>query len=215
MVLQLVQSLKYHLKWRRCYLETFSQIPDRQVFHEEILPTLADMPDIQSVLDLGCEWFNLHHRRVFQHHRYATMDIVPEKARFGARRHVVGSALELDQHFQTEEFDLVIANGLLGWGVNSARDVETFSTQVAYALRPGGILLVGWNDNESNRPELMPRDAFAGQTFSPWPLPTRQLDRFVANPESGHTFEFFQKAAGSEVAKNMTVASVMPDVAEV
>ncbi|MEM9478578.1 MAG: class I SAM-dependent methyltransferase [Verrucomicrobiota bacterium] len=187
-----MRTLKYHLKWRRRYVRTIGKVRDREVYHEEILPYLSTLPQIKRVLDIGCEWYNLHHRRLFRQHEYWTIDLDAEKAGFGSRNHIVGSALELDKHFEADSFDLVLCNGVFGWGVNESSEVASLAEQVASMLVVGGKVVVGWNPGTTNVPELSPSVAMSLQ-FDPWKFPPQKASSFIANRENGHTFEFFAK----------------------
>jgi hypothetical protein len=67
-------------------------------------------------LDVGCQWYNLHHARQFAGKRYHTIEIDVSLAKFGARRHVTSSFLDAADHYDRHQFDLVLVNGVFGWG---------------------------------------------------------------------------------------------------
>ncbi|MDP0491266.1 MAG: class I SAM-dependent methyltransferase [Verrucomicrobiota bacterium JB023] len=188
-----LQKLKYLLKWRRHYDAEFASLPDRQIYDEEILPYFSQLLGNEDrILDIGCEWYNLHHQRHFRAKDYHTLDILPDRAAFGGKKHVVGSALELDQHFPQGSMALVLLNGIFGWGVNGEEEQKQLVVQLAHVLREGGYLLVGWNDTEANRPERPPGELLVNAGFQPWVFPPRGAETLLANEATGHTFEFYR-----------------------
>ena len=56
----LSQTIKYHLKWKKVYLERFANIPDRKILNDLLLPGLADKDSISSILDIGRELSLIH-----------------------------------------------------------------------------------------------------------------------------------------------------------
>ena len=191
----LSQTLKYHLKWKRVYKETFADIPDRKVLHDVILPGLAAKSSVKSLLDIGCEWYNLHHQRVFSKQEYTTIDIEDDRKSFGARQHVTGSVLELDKYFETDKFDLLIANGIIGHGVTKKTDVVEMAKQIAHVIKPGGYVLIGWNDRGNGLPEISPDQVIQEAGFIPSELPGLSTSKYLAYEESQHWFELYQKTA--------------------
>ncbi len=76
-----------------------------------------------------------------------TLDIEPKKAVYGNRgRHTIGSAAELEKHYASASFDVVIANGLIGFGMNQEQDCEALLRASHAVLKAGGLLLMGYND---------------------------------------------------------------------
>lgn len=194
----LSQTIKYHLKWKKVYLERFANIPDRKILNDLLLPGLADKDSISSILDIGCEWYNLHHQRAFSKHDYTTIDIEEDRKAFGAKTHVTGSVLELDQHFGKGQFDLVIANGIIGHGVTKKEDVETMAQQLSHAVKPGGFVLIGWNDRGNGTPETTPEEALTAAGFSPSKLPFFPDHRHLATKETLHWFELYERTDSTE-----------------
>jgi len=76
-----------------------------------------------------------------------TMDIEPKKAIYGNRgHHTIGSAGELLQHYAPRSFDAVIANGLIGFGMNQLQDCEALLGSAHAVLKADGLLVLGYND---------------------------------------------------------------------
>lgn len=188
----LIQSLKYHLKWKKVYNETFADIPDRKVLHKIILPSFAAKSSVKSVLDIGCEWYNLHHHRLFTKQDYTTIDVEKDRKSFGAKQHVTGSAFELNRHFKRAKFDLVIVNGLIGNSITKGEELIELAQQAAYVTKPGGYLLIGWNQSGNGCPEISPKSAFEEAGFITSELPDLSSSQYLACSATQHWFELYQ-----------------------
>jgi len=76
-----------------------------------------------------------------------TLDIDPKKAIYGNRgHHTTGSASALLQHYAPRSFDVIIANGLIGFGMNQLQDCEALLLGAHALLREKGLLVMGYND---------------------------------------------------------------------
>jgi hypothetical protein len=76
-----------------------------------------------------------------------TLDIEPKKAIYGNRgHHTIGSAGELLQHYAPRSFDAIIANGLIGFGMNQPQDCEALLAGAHAVLKDSGLLVLGYND---------------------------------------------------------------------
>ncbi len=170
------------LRWRT---------PDRVFLEETVFPWFRDSVRVRTVLDVGCDWYTRAYPDLLKAERYETIDLDPAKVRYARGReeaHCVGSLLELDQDYGVGEFDLVICNGVLGWGVNDA------ASQIARVLRPGGWLVLGWNDMDGYRPETL--SPFDQPPLERFVLPTVGVDTRVTTTGSKHTYRFFLKGDG-------------------
>jgi len=121
---------------------------DRRVLDEQILPRLAAEDRFRRVLFVGCDWYTEHVEDLFlaRGREYATIEIDPARAGHGARRHFVGSLSAVADHFPEDSLDLIICNGVIGWGLNEPLEIERSLRACAAALAPGGVLLLGWDD---------------------------------------------------------------------
>ncbi|MEZ5081799.1 MAG: hypothetical protein R2878_14320 [Thermoleophilia bacterium] len=111
---------------------------DRRVLQAEILPWLSGLHRGGRVLFVGCEWYTRGYRRWFDPDGYRTMDIDPAKAAHGATQHVTDSMANMAHHFPAGSLDLVICNGVIGWGLDDPADIEAAlsATHTAAAGRP-------------------------------------------------------------------------------
>jgi SAM-dependent methyltransferase len=136
---------------------------DRWLLEEKLLPGYAADPTLRSLLFVGCDWYTRDYPELFApaRERFRTVDIDPAKAPFGAPGHVVAPMQEIGRHFAPGSIDVVIANGVYGWGIDDRAGLGIAFAAAREVLRPGGTLLLGWNDV----PALAPfdPDALAGE----------------------------------------------------
>ncbi|MFN3808167.1 class I SAM-dependent methyltransferase [Asticcacaulis sp.] len=146
-------------------------LPDRRLMTQAYLPAFAALKG--DLLFIGCRGYNRGYYRQLEEKgaRAWTTDIDPRSARFGHRkRHRTGDICEAQTLFSDLQFDGVICNGVLGYGVN-ARDQQVRAIDaLAAILKPGGHLLIGWNTDKIEDPieaGLVEKDfipaPFAGQ----------------------------------------------------
>lgn len=177
-----------HLAWKRGKYTP----PDRALFEGEILPLLAK--DARRVLSVGVAWYTRRYGDAFRDAHFATMDIDPARAEFGAKDHRTGDVRDLETLFP-EPFDLVLMNGVIGYGLNDADSVDAGLRACAARLVPGGTLVLGINEEKPTNVD--PRSVPAHRLFEP-----RKLGRWdgrvmvpVPFRENTHTFLFWRRAA--------------------
>jgi len=177
-----------HLAWKRGRYTP----PDRKVFEGEILPLLAAEPDVARVLSVGVAWYTQRYANAFRGKRFVTMDIDASRAALGAPEHVTGDCKDLEALFDAP-FDVILMNGVIGYGLNDSDAVERGLRAAAARLRPGGTLVLGVNEEKPTHvdPSSVPSSA----SFAP-----RRLGRFdgrftVSVPfrERTHTFLFWRR----------------------
>ena len=166
---------------------------DRRLLEDHILPHFAAAPEPLSVLFVGVHWYTRRCEQIFSAHRYHTIDIDPRASRHGSTQgHVTASATEVASHFPPASVDLVVVNGVFGWGLNDRAQVEAAARGFFDVLRDGGDLVVGWNDIVGRRPHpVAPALEAAGFVRAEFPPLAAQV---IAVPGSNrHRFEFFRK----------------------
>jgi hypothetical protein len=149
---------------------------------------------VRRVLFVGCARYTQHYAQLFSHAEYWTIDAVPRNRRWGAQLHIRDRLERLDRHVAPGYFDLIVCNGVLGWGLNRRDDAEAAFTVCLEALRAGGELVVGWND-------VFPRNAVRPDSL-------KALKRYERCPKSDlggpvvridvphrHVFEFYRKGS--------------------
>lgn len=154
--------------------------PDRTVLEKSILPWLAGQPGLQRVLFVGCDWYTSKYNRTFARHEYSTMDIDPVKRRYGSKRHIVDSMSGIGGHFAPRSLDLVICNGVYGWGLNDREEIDHAFASTWDCLRPGGMFLLGWNDiaphNEVPLRDIPALGRFESATITPLGTTSARID---------------------------------------
>jgi SAM-dependent methyltransferase len=170
---------------------------DRQYLEQVVLPALAGQADVRRVLFVGCASFTRHYEAIFEHAEYWTIDPVPRRRRWGAGRHIVDRLERLGRHLPDEYFDLIVCNGVLGWGLDRRDDAEAAFAACHAALRPGGTLVVGWND-------IRPHNAVRPDSLASLRRFARAAAGHGSSPQvrigvpHRHVFDFYRR--GSAVA---------------
>ena len=168
---------------------------DRDVLEKIILPAYAQLPGTHKVLFVGSDWFTHHYEKLFPGQEYWTLDPDPWKRRFGARRHIVAGLESLDAHFAEGHFDVIVCNGVFGWGLNERADCERAFLNCFTRLRVGGHFMLGWNDVAAHLP--LPLDSLASLArFNREPLPALGTAQFMADADTRHRFDFYVKTGG-------------------
>ena len=165
---------------------------DRALLERHILPACARRSDVRRVLFVGCARYTQHYERIFSHAEYWTIDPLPKNRRWGARRHIRDRLERLDRHVAPGHFDLIVCNGVLGWGLNRREDAETAFAACHRALRTGGELILGWN-------EVFPHSAVRPETIGTLRRFARSAIHGLGGPAvridvpHRHVFEFYRK----------------------
>jgi SAM-dependent methyltransferase len=168
---------------------------DRALLEDVLLPAYARDAAVGRLLFVGCESYTRTYAALFgveadRPGRFRTIDIDPAQAPHGTPDHVVAPIQEVARHVEPASLDVVVMNGVYGWGVNDREALAGAFEAVAAVLRPGGRLLLGWNDVPvlgPFDPEPVAVDAgFARDATSPlggWRLTTETPTR--------HTFDAY------------------------
>ena len=166
----------------------------RRVLEEQLLPALANRDDLQRLLFVGCSSKTRRYPSLFAGREFWTIDIDPSVAKFGSRRHVVGSFADVRSHFEPDSLDAVICIGVYGWGLDDPAQIGASIDGTADCLRPGGLFVIGWNDIEGHREE--PEAAGATDRFERVAVEPFGLERYPTYDEMRLTFEFFELPRG-------------------
>ena len=171
---------------------------DRRLLDDVILPKLAANSRYARVLFVGCDWYTEHVEDLFvsKGREYTTIEIDPNRAHHGAGKHIVGGLGDLGRHFEPESLDLIVCNGVIGWGLDDPAEIERSVAACVLALSPGALLLLGWDDV----PEKLPIPIEQIQSL-------RSLERgtprgfesplIETHTYARHTFGFFMKPQAS------------------
>jgi hypothetical protein len=178
---------------KRLKLATPLNTTDRMVLERVIFPHFTSNPAIRSVLFVGCDTYTAHYQREFFHKtNYTTIEPDRQRARFGARNHVVAPLEELGRHFGPGAFDLIICNGVLGWGLDTLPQCETAFSQCEGCLADGGWLVLGWDDVPPRNP-VPPEQITALTRFGKYVFPAFGTWRYLTDTPFRHTYDFYTK----------------------
>jgi SAM-dependent methyltransferase len=178
--------LRSKMRWKngRWRLAT----PDRVFLEDVIVPGFLADDEIRHVLDIGVAWYTRSYPRLFAGVDYWTVDFDPAKQRIAGPQHHTLSATQLTDAFGPGTFDLVLCNGVIGWGLNNPSDVEKALDECADVMRPGAWLVVGWNDMDGRRvaglDDLLAK-RFRKEVFAPI-----GADHFIPDTHYAHRFDF-------------------------
>jgi SAM-dependent methyltransferase len=170
-------------------------VEDRRVLERVIIPHFARQPSIRRAVLVGCDWYTAGYERLLSGCECWTIDFDPAKRRFGAKgRHIVGAMEDLTDWFDTQSVDLVICNGVFGWGLNARANVERAFSATWEVLRPRGVLVLGWNDLPERCP-FAPEEALGSGRFAPLHIEDLSAHRIRTDTRHRHVFDFYQKIA--------------------
>ncbi len=171
------------------------QTEDRRILEQVIFAHYAARADVRTVLFVGCESYTRHYERYFPRQNYFTIDSNPERRNFGAKQHVVGRLEQLRRHFPAGFFDLIVCNGVYGWGLNRAEECETALHECRACLADDGHLVFGWNDLPRYDPAPL-ASVGAFSSFAEYCVPSLGSTYLTATAYR-HTYRFLQKTAAS------------------
>jgi SAM-dependent methyltransferase len=163
--------------------------PDREVLEREILPYFASHDEFIRVLFVGCDWYTRRYERLFAGKDYMTIEVDVSRRPFGAKRHIVASLADIGEHVSPETLDLVLCNGVFGWGLDTPNEASRAFAACATCLRPGGVLMLGWDDVAEHRP-FDPLSLSALRALHPWQFPPFESSRRTVGT---HVYDFFAK----------------------
>ena len=105
--------------------------------------------DSAQCLFIGTDKRSWHYRSRF-YAKFFTIDKDPRKAIYGdMHNHCVGSATELTLQYVRDQFDVIIANGVIGFGVNHIDQCEDLFAGLETIMKSSGVLVLGYSDSPS------------------------------------------------------------------
>ena len=168
---------------------------DRTVLETVIFPYFNYLAAARCVLFVGCDWYTRHYESAyFIGKDYWTLDPAPRARKFAGAQHVVAPLEELGRHFPPQHFDLIVCNGVLGYGLDGRGQCEEAFRQCSLALRAGGFLVIGWDDIPGRAP--VPLETIASlKALTRAPFPPLGTWRYVTDTPYRHTFDFYRRPA--------------------
>jgi SAM-dependent methyltransferase len=181
--------------------------PDRTVLETIIFPYFQYLTEVRSVLFVGCDWYTRHYESAyFPDKDYWTLDPAPSARKFAGPQHVVAPLEELGRHFPAGRFDLIVCNGVFGYGLNGLSQCEAAFDQCHSRLRAGGYLVVGWDDIPERTP--VPITALRSlHAFQKLEFPPLGSWHYVTDTEYRHTYDFYRRAVTPVSADTRDIGS--------
>ena len=147
----------------------------------------------RKLLFIGVDIYTKHYYDQLLFDVY-TIDINPNKKRYGNKgKHITDSAERLSKIY-TSKFDVVIANGLIGFGVDKLSQFKKVLNEIYSILNENGILILGFNDSSELLFFDMPKNNFYDK-FSEF-IPNNEMlnkSRMMVDNINKHTFIFLKK----------------------
>lgn len=156
------------------------------------MPTIAKEPG-DRVLSVGVAWYTQSYAALLGGKQLFTIDIDPSRAAVAGANHKTGDLRDLEQLFD-DPFDVILMNGVIGYGLNHADDVEKALSACAARLKQGGTLILGINEERPSN--IDPSSVPAHRLFSPRPFGRWSTGRVMVEipfRERTHTFLFWRK----------------------
>jgi len=166
---------------------------DRRLLEGDILPWFASSGRPRRILFVGCDWYTKHYERNFSGRDYWTLERVASRRRHGAAQHVTDSVTNVRAHFPARHFDLILLNGVLGWGLDRPDEARRALAALTEVLARRGVMMVGWNATTERR-VLDPAESLA-PPLETWSFPPWGTWRRPVPGPLEHTFDFYVKGA--------------------
>jgi SAM-dependent methyltransferase len=178
---------------KRMGLPTPLNTEDRRVLEKTIFPYYQADSSFKTVLFVGCNTYTSHYQqKYFNDKNFWSIEPDADLQKFGANQHVVAPLEEVGRHFTANFFDLIICNGVFGWGLDYAGQCEAAFSQCHACLRDGGHLVFGWDD-VARRTPIQLADIASLARFRKFSFPPLGSWRYLTDTPYRHTFDFYQK----------------------
>jgi hypothetical protein len=192
---RIVRGRLYGFLHKRLHMAVPMVTEDRRVLERIIFQHYRRDPGIRTVLFVGCESYTAHYQRCyFAAHEYWTIDPDPTQRKFGARRHVVAPLERIGRYFPGGFFDLIICNGVYGWGLNDLEDCDVAMAQCHACLADAGHMLLGWSDVPERDPAPLAQVPSLAR-FAPYSFPAFDAWQYRTDTPLRHTYYFYRKGA--------------------
>jgi hypothetical protein len=179
-------------------IDTFSLEPekitsaDRLILEETILPHFSQSNAVHHVLFVGCSAYTQRYKDLFVSKAYWTIDPKRVKRKYGSERHIVDSITNIGRYVVNDYFNVIIMNGVIGYGLNRVSAIERAIDACHAALARDGVLLLGWNDTAQRTPADI-RTLPALGKFCEYYFEPLQACHYRTEGAGHHTYSFYRK----------------------
>jgi hypothetical protein len=164
---------------------------DRRILEGPIFTYFSERRARSRILFVGCDWYTKHYERhYFRGCEFSTLDPLPHAKKYGARRHVVAPLQDLHRYFPEQYFDVIICNGVYGFGLDDPEDCEAAFSQCYSRLFPRGQFVFGWNDIPERTPVPLSQ-LHSLSRFERFHFPPLGTWRYLTDTPYRHTYDFY------------------------
>jgi SAM-dependent methyltransferase len=165
----------------------------RYIIEAKVIPYFVARPEYKNILFVGCAWFTrFYSKEYFSNKNYWTIDIDPQRAKYGSKQHIIDSVSNLHKHFPPNYFDLIICTGVFGWGLNEKSEVDRAFSNCFECLRPEGIFILGWNDIPERKPFPL-EECQSLAKFKPYIFTPLSSSQYLTTSPRRLTLNFYSK----------------------
>ncbi len=141
---------------RRITHHVIKTLPSRAYMHTTLLPATTAAVG-RRMLFVGAQSYNQPFYDAARALDVAvwSIDFDPDSAAHGAPNgHFVGDIKRIDALVGDLKFDIIMFNGIFGFGINTPGDAAAALEAMAKVARGGGLLVVGWNPGLTDGREM-------------------------------------------------------------
>jgi hypothetical protein len=165
---------------------------DRYILEKVILPSFAKEASVHNVLFVGCAAYTRRYEEILPMKEYWTIDVKRVKRKYGSKRHIVDSITNIGKHVANDYFQLILMNGVIGFGLNRLDEIDQAINACHTALASDGILVLGWN-NTALRTPIDLRTVQALAKFQDYYFEPLRASLYQTQVSGQHTYGFYQK----------------------
>jgi hypothetical protein len=178
-------------------IESYLNTEDRRVLEQVIFPYFLQRDDYKDVLFVGCHWYTKGYNTRFEEKKnYWTIEPSPSRQRYGTKQHISDTLQNLSNHFSKGALDLILCNGVIGYGLDAKPDAEQAFRASYDCLRKGGVLVLGWADIDKRRP-FHPDECQSLRRLRPFLFPPLATPKYVTDTVSRVTYNFYVKPSSA------------------
>lgn len=166
--------------------------PARSLLENTIIPYYASQENLSKVLFVGCDWYTNHYNKYFRNCEYWTIDPEPKQARYGSKNHIIDFLENLNDHFESGYFDLIICNGVLGFGLDQEQLAERAFESCLSCLRDGGAFVIGYDDSK-NFLSFSAEGLNSLNKFTEFNFPPLGMSHYSLKPQYEYIYSFYVK----------------------